>query len=34
MALTLALILRHYYLELETIVETNTLDGVVARIFL
>jgi hypothetical protein len=34
MALTLALILRHYYLKLETIVETNALDGVIAGIFL
>jgi hypothetical protein len=34
MALTSALILRHYYLELETIVETNALDRVIAGIFL
>jgi hypothetical protein len=34
MALTLAPILRHYHLELETIVETNALDGVIAGIFL
>jgi hypothetical protein len=33
-ALTLAPILRHYYLELETMVETNALDGVIAGIFL
>jgi hypothetical protein len=33
-ALTLALILRHYYLKLKTIVETNTLNRVIVRIFL
>jgi hypothetical protein len=32
-ALTSALILCHYYLELETMVETNALDGVIAGIF-
>jgi hypothetical protein len=33
MALTLAPILCYYYLELETMVETNALDGVIAGIF-
>jgi hypothetical protein len=34
MALTLAPILYYYHLELETIIETNALDGVIAGIFL